>query len=115
VGSFSFAANGCATKISSPPLPLSAGARLGPYDILSPLGAGGFGEVYRARDTKLGRDVALKILPDTFTHDAERLARFRRGAQVLASLNHPHIGAIYGLEETNGQQFLVRRASVWTR
>src|ERR1700704_1994003 len=65
------------------------------------------GEVYRAKDTKLGREVALKILPDTFTHDPERLARFRREAQVLASLNHPHIGAIYGLEEANGQQFLV--------
>src|SRR6266487_2761644 len=65
------------------------------------------GEVYRARDTKLGRDVAIKILPDTFTHDPERLARFRREAQVLASLNHPHIGAIYGLDDANGQQFLV--------
>src|SRR5258708_10394600 len=86
---------------------LSAGTRLGPYEILSALGAGGMGEVYRARDMKLGRDVALKILPDTFTHDAERLARFRREAQVLASLNHPHIGAIYGLDDANGQQFLV--------
>src|SRR6266849_172032 len=65
------------------------------------------GEVYRARDTKLGRDVALKILPDTFTNDPERLARFRREAQVLAALNHPHIAAIYGLDEANGQQFLV--------
>src|SRR5258708_15179723 len=65
------------------------------------------GEVYRAKDTKRGRDVALKILPDTFPQDAERLARFRREAQVLASLNHPHIGAIYGLDEANGQQFLV--------
>src|SRR5258707_3225202 len=65
------------------------------------------GEVYRAKDTKLNRDVALKILPDTFTHDAERLARFRREAQVLASLNHPHIGAIYGLDDANGQQVLV--------
>src|SRR5438034_1331496 len=65
------------------------------------------GEVYRAKDTKLGRDVALKILPDTFTHDSERLARFRREAQVLASLNHSHIGAIYGLDDANGQQFLV--------
>jgi serine/threonine protein kinase len=65
------------------------------------------GEVYRARDTKLNREVALKILPDTFTHDPERLARFRREAQVLAALSHPHIGAIYGLDEANGTQFLV--------
>src|ERR1700716_1264834 len=65
------------------------------------------GEVYRAKDTKLGREVALKILPESFTHDPERLARFRREAQVLALLNHPHIGAIYGLDEANGQQFLV--------
>jgi Tol biopolymer transport system component len=86
---------------------LSPGIRLGFYDIISRLGAGGMGEVYRARDTKLGRDVALKILPDTFTHDPERLARFRREAQVLASLDHPHIGAIYGLDEANSQQFLV--------
>src|ERR1051325_10362037 len=86
---------------------LSSGSRLGPYDILAPLGAGGMGEVYRAKDTKLGREVALKILPATFTNDPERLARFRREAQVLASLNHPHIGAIYGLEEAEGCQFLV--------
>src|ERR1700730_5454971 len=65
------------------------------------------GDVYRARDTKLGRDVALKILPEAFTHDPERLARFRREAQVLASLNHPQIGAIYGLDEANRQLFLV--------
>ena len=71
---------------------LSRGARLGAYEILAALGAGGMGEVYRATDTKLGRDVALKILPATFTNDPERLARFRREAQVLASLNHPHIG-----------------------
>jgi len=63
--------------------------------------------VHRARDTKLGRDVALKLLPDTFVHDPDRVARFRCEAQVLASLNHPHIGAIYGLEEANGSQFLV--------
>jgi serine/threonine protein kinase len=86
---------------------LAAGSRLGPYEILSLLGSGGMGEVYRARDTKLGRDVALKILPETFTHDPERVARFRREAQVLAALNHPHIGAIYGLDDANGQQFLV--------
>jgi len=86
---------------------LTAGTKIGSYEIVDALGAGGMGEVYRARDTKLGRDVAIKVLPDTFTHDPERLARFRREAQVLASLNHPHIGAIYGLDEANGQQFLV--------
>ena len=71
---------------------VSAGTRLGPYEILSALGAGGMGEVYRARDTKLNRDVALKVLPDAFARDPDRLARFKREAQVLASLNHPHIG-----------------------
>jgi eukaryotic-like serine/threonine-protein kinase len=86
---------------------LSQGTRLGAYEIVLLLGKGGMGEVYRAKDTKLGRDVALKILPDAFTTEPERLARFRREAQVLASLNHPHIGAIYGLEESSGQQFLV--------
>src|SRR5216110_3671474 len=86
---------------------LSAGTRLGPYEILSPLGAGGMGEVYRARDTKLNRDVAIKVLPDLFASDAERLARFTREAQTLASLNHPHIAAIYGLEESGGVRALV--------
>jgi eukaryotic-like serine/threonine-protein kinase len=76
-----------------------AGRRLGAYQILAPLGAGGMGEVYRARDTRLGRDVAIKILPRAFTADASRLARFEREARVLASLNHPHIAAIYGFEE----------------
>ena len=65
------------------------------------------GEVYRAKDTKLGRDVALKVLPSSFTNDSQRVARFRREAQVLASLNHPHIAAIYGMEEANGSQFLI--------
>src|SRR5215472_3387516 len=88
-------------------MPLQAGSRLGPYEILSPLGAGGMGEVYRARDTKLNRDVALKILPASFTNDPERVARFRREAQVLASLNHPHIAQIHGLEEVADTQFLV--------
>jgi serine/threonine protein kinase/dipeptidyl aminopeptidase/acylaminoacyl peptidase len=88
-------------------LTLEPGVRLGSYQVVSSLGAGGMGEVYRATDTKLGRDVALKILPATFTNDPERLARFRREAQVLAALNHPHIGAIYGLDEAHGQQFLV--------
>jgi serine/threonine protein kinase len=86
---------------------LAPGVRLGAYEVSALIGAGGMGEVYRAKDTKLGREVALKLLPDTFTHDSERLARLRREAQVLASLNHPHIGAIYGLDEVNGQQFLV--------
>jgi serine/threonine protein kinase len=86
---------------------LAAGTRLGPYEILAPIGAGGMGEVYRAKDTKLGRDVALKVLPPAFVGDADRLARFRREAQVLASLNHPHIASIYGLEESDGIQALV--------
>jgi serine/threonine-protein kinase len=80
-------------------MPIAAGARFGPYEVVSALGAGGMGEVYRARDTKLGRDVALKVLPESFAADPDRLARFRREAQLLASLNHPHIGAIYGLED----------------
>ena len=76
------------------------GRQIGPYEILSLLGKGGMGEVYRARDTKLGRDVAIKVVADAFLSDPERLARFEREARVLATLNHPHIGAIYGLEET---------------
>jgi serine/threonine-protein kinase len=88
-------------------MPLSAGTRLGAYEVVSALGAGGMGEVYRARDTKLDRDVALKVLPELFACDPDRLARFKREAQVLASLNHPNIAAIYGLEESNGVQALV--------
>src|SRR5256714_14222561 len=88
-------------------MPLMPGVRLGPYEILSALGAGGMGEVYRARDSKLGREVALKILPDTFALDADRLARFKREAQVLASLNHPHIAAIYGFEDSGETHALV--------
>src|ERR1700694_4467239 len=80
-------------------MPLSAGTQLGPYEILAPLGAGGMGEVYRARDTTLKRDVALKVLPDSFASDPERMARFQREAEVLASLNHPNIAQIYGVEE----------------
>src|SRR5467141_1486553 len=86
---------------------LSAGTRLGPYEIQAPLGAGGMGEVYRARDTKLGRDVAIKILPEVFTSDPERLARFEREARTLAALNHPHIGAIYGVEDAESVHALV--------
>jgi len=77
---------------------LVAGTRLGPYEILAPIGAGGMGEVYRARDTKLERHVAIKILPEALAHDPERLARFEREAKVLASLNHTNIAAIYGVE-----------------
>src|SRR5262245_47618220 len=79
-------------------MPLSTGTRLGPYEVVAPLGAGGMGEVYRARDSKLNREVALKVLPEAFAADADRMARFEREAQVLASLNHPNIAAIYGLE-----------------
>ena len=86
---------------------LEIAARVGPYEILSALGAGGMGEVYRARDTKLNRDVALKILPDTFAIDPDRVARFKREAQVLASLNHPHIAAIYGFEDSGAIHALV--------
>lgn len=85
---------------------LAAGTRLGPYEIVSPLGAGGMGEVYRARDVKLEREVALKALPAEFARDPERVARFEREAKVLASLNHPGIAAIFGLHEHDGTRFL---------
>src|SRR5687768_6760911 len=88
-------------------MPLAAGTRIGPFEIVSPLGAGGMGEVYRARDPRLNRDVALKVLPASLALDHERLARFRREAQVLAALNHPNIASIYGVEESNGTQALV--------
>ena len=78
---------------------VAAGAKLGPYEILAPIGAGGMGEVYRARDTRLKRDVALKVLPETFARDPDRMARFQREAEVLASLNHPNIAQIYGVED----------------
>src|SRR5215469_11522119 len=80
-------------------MPLSAGTRVGPYEIVAPIGAGGMGEVYRARDTKLNRDVAIKVLPTAFAADPERMARFEREAKVLASLNHPNIAQIYGVED----------------
>ena len=88
-------------------MPLQAGTRLGFYEVLSPLGAGGMGEVYLARDTKLGRDVALKVLPELFSHDAERMGRFRREAQLLATLNHVNIAAIYAVEESAERTALV--------
>src|SRR3954462_7996705 len=82
---------------------VAPGTRLGIYEVLGLLGAGGMGEVYRARDTKLNRDVALKILPELFASDPDRLARFQREAQLLATLNHPHIAQIYGLERQEGR------------
>ena len=88
-------------------MPLPSGTRLGPYEVLAPLGAGGMGEVYRARDPRLGRDVAIKVLPSEVASDPERLARFRREAHLLASLNHPHIAAVHGLEEQDGKLVLV--------
>src|SRR5213593_3919269 len=86
---------------------LSTGARLGVYEVVAPIGAGGMGEVYRARDTKLNRDVAIKVLPVAFASNAERLARFTREAQTLAALNHPNIAHIHGLEESAGLRALV--------
>ena len=86
---------------------LNTGAKLGTYEITAAIGAGGMGEVYQARDSKLGRDVAIKVLPDAFAHDPDRLARFQREAKMLASLNHPNIAAIYGLEEDAGRNYLV--------
>ena len=83
------------------------GKHLGSYEILSSIGAGGMGEVYRARDSKLGRDVAVKVLPEAFAHDTERMARFQREAKVLASLNHTNIAAIYGLEDSTTTHALV--------
>jgi Tol biopolymer transport system component len=86
---------------------LAAGHKLGPYEILSPLGAGGMGEVYKARDTRLKREVALKVLPAGFSQDPDRIARFQREAELLAALNHPHIAHIHGLEEADGIRALV--------
>src|SRR6266700_2062312 len=86
---------------------LLAGTRLGPYEVISLLGSGGMGEVYRARDTRLNRDVALKVLPASLAQDPERLARFEREAQLLASLNHAHIATLYGMEESGAVRALV--------
>ena len=88
-------------------MPLSAGEKLGNYEILSPLGAGGMGEVYRARDTKLGREVAIKVLPEEFTQHPQKLARFEREARLLAALNHPGIATLYGVEEFETKPFIV--------
>ena len=86
---------------------LAPGTKLGPYEIQSPLGAGGMGEVYRARDTRLGRDVALKILPESFARDADRLHRFEQEARAVAALNHPNILAVFDIGQHNGSPFLV--------
>src|SRR6187399_1740250 len=86
---------------------LSTGSRIGSYEVVAPLGAGGMGEVYQARDTKLNRSVALKILPATFALDPDRLARFKREAQVLASLSHANIGAIFGFDDSGETSALV--------
>jgi eukaryotic-like serine/threonine-protein kinase len=88
-------------------MPLGPGTRLGPYEIVSAIGAGGMGEVYRATDTNLGRQVAIKVLPDAFAQDAERVARFEREAKTLASLNHPNIAQIYRLEKSQRAYALV--------
>jgi len=88
-------------------MPVRPGTRLGPYEIVAPIGAGGMGEVYRARDTKLERDVAIKVLPEAFAKDPERLARFEREAKLLASLNHPNVASIHGFEDSDGVPALV--------
>src|ERR1700739_5161279 len=88
-------------------MPFNAGTRLGSYEVLASIGAGGMGEVYRAHDTKLGRDVAVKVVPEAFAHDPERLSRFQREAKMLAALNHPNIATIHGLEQSNGTSYLV--------
>src|ERR1700740_1965259 len=86
---------------------LAPGTKLGPYEIVAPIGAGGMGEVYRAKDTRLGRDVALKILPESFAREADRLRRFEQEARAVAALNHPNILAIHDIGQHNGTPFLV--------
>src|SRR6202035_3231090 len=86
---------------------LPGGSKLGPYEIVAPIGAGGMGEVFRAKDTRLGRDVAIKVLPETFAKDADRLRRFELEARAVAALNHPNILAIHDIGEQNGAPYLV--------
>ena len=88
-------------------MPLAPGTKLGPYEILAPIGAGGMGEVYRARDTRLGRDVASKILPESFAREPERLRRFEQEARAVAALNHPNILAVFDIGQHNGAPYLV--------
>src|SRR6185436_16443036 len=87
-------------------MPLTPATRLGPYEIIAPLGAGGMGEVYRARDTRLKRDIAIKVLPDDVASSPQRLARFEREATTVASLNHPNIVVLHSIEEAQGTRFL---------
>jgi len=86
---------------------LASGTRIGAYEVVAQIGAGGMGEVYRAHESKLGRDVAIKVLPANFVNDPERLSRFQREARMLAALNHPNIATIYGLEQCDGVTCLV--------
>src|SRR6266576_3231596 len=86
---------------------LAVGTRLGSYEVVAQIGAGGMGEVYQAHDTKLGRDVAIKVLPEAFAHDPGRLSRFQREAKMLAALNHPNIATIHGLEQSGDTSYLV--------
>jgi serine/threonine protein kinase len=97
---------------------MQAGSRLGHYEILSAIGKGGMGEVYRARDTKLGRDVAVKLLPEIFVSDADRVSRLEREARLLAVLNHPNVAAIFGFEKSSNAHFIVLelvRGKRWRR
>ena len=96
-------------------MPLEPGTTLGPYSVTAKIGEGGMGEVWQATDTKLKRQVALKILPEAFSADPERLARFQREAEVLASLNHPNIAAIHGLEEAEGTRVVARPLTLQLR
>lgn len=88
-------------------MPLAPGDKLGPYEILAPIGKGGMGEVYRGRDSRLNRDVAVKVLPAALERDPQRLARFEREAQILAGMNHPNIAMLFGLEDSGGGHALV--------
>src|SRR5664279_3300955 len=103
----SISSKGSSDARRSSVMTLSAGTRLGPYEILAPLGAGGMGEVYRAKDTKLGREVAIKVLPEQFFEEKESIARFEREAKSLAAVNHPHIAALYSFDEVLGRHVLV--------
>src|SRR5574338_945632 len=88
-------------------MPLPPGSRFGPYEVIAPIGAGGMGEVYRARDSRLNRDVAIKVLPDVFATDVDRVARFEREAQAIAALSHPNILALHDVGTTNGVAYAV--------